>query len=211
MMEPAPAAGAGPLDNLQRDAADLRRDQLLDIATRLIELEGIDAVKHARIAKLAGCTRSLVYHYFPKRADLFAGVSQRFYERLDAVIPVEAQQAALRQNLEGDKDSSRALFGLLFDLLEDGGYGSLILRTTPELDREFATEGGPLHDENEMRWIGVIAERFGMDPVDGELFFQHSLNITKTIFLFYRRGQLSKPEAVEKIDITLNQLLGSYR
>ncbi len=204
------AASTG-LDKLQKDAADLRRDQLLDIATRLIELEGIEAVKHARIAKLAGCTRSLVYHYFPKRSDLFAGVSARFYERLDAVIPVEAQQAALRQNLEGDKDSSLALFGLLFDLLEDGGYGSLILRTTPELHGDFASEDDPLHDDSELRWIGVIADRFGMSPVDGELFFQHSLNITKTIFLFYRRGQLSKTEAVEKIDTTLNQLLDSYR
>ena len=42
---------------------------------------------------------------------------------------------------------------------------------------------------------GVIAEHFGLSAVDSELFFHHSLNITKTIFLFYRRGQLSKAEA----------------
>ena len=96
------------LSNLQKDAADLRREQLVDIASRLIEVEGIDAVKHTRIAKLAGCTRSLVYHYFPKRSDIFAGINARFYQKLDAIIPVDAQKQAAAEDLREVKEKTQA-------------------------------------------------------------------------------------------------------
>lgn len=199
------------LENLQKDAADLRREQLVDIATRLIEAEGIDAVKHTRIAKLAGCTRSLVYHYFPKRSDIFGAINAAFYARLDALIPVEQQQEALRENLKGDKPNSLALFGLLFDLLEQGGWGSLILRSTPELNADFASYVDSIHNADEQRWINVITSELNMSKVDGELFYQHSVNVSKTIFLFYRKGLLTKQEAIEKLDLTVNQLLNPYR
>ena len=206
-----PADQSLPPMPLQKDAADLRRDQLTAIASRLIEEEGIDAVKHTRIAKLAGCTRSLVYHYFPKRSDIFAAINARFYEALDALIPVADQQQALLENVDGAKENSLLLFSVLFDLLENGHWGSLILRTTPELSSDFASYVDSIHDEFEMRWIRVIAERFNMSEVDGELFFQHSMNLTRTIFLFYRKGLLGRDEAVQKIDETLNQLLNPFR
>ena len=206
-----PADQSVPPMPLQKDAADLRRDQLTEIASRLIENEGIDAVKHSRMAKLAGCTRSLVYHYFPKRSDIFAAINARFYEALDALIPVADQQQALLENVDGAKENSLLLFSVLFDLLENGHWGSLILRTTPELSSDFASYVDSIHDEFEMRWIRVIAERFNMSEVDGELFFQHSMNLTRTIFLFYRKDLLSRDEAVQKIDETLNQLLNPFR
>ena len=209
-MNMAENSSARPAPQLQ-DAAELRRDQLTEIASQLIEEEGIDAVKHTRIAKLAGCTRSLVYHYFPKRSDIFAGINARFYEALDALMPVADQQAALLENVDGAKDRSIVLFNVLFDLLEQGHWGSMILRTTPELSADFASFVDSIHDEFEMRWIRVIAERFGMSDVEGELFFQHSMNIMRTLFLFYRRGQLTREEAIEKLDVTLNQLLNPYR
>ena len=197
--------------NMQKDAADLRRDQLVDIASRLIETDGIDAVKHTAIAKLAGCTRSLIYHYFPKRSDIFFAINAAFYTRLDALMPAEQQQAAVLENLEGDKPNSLRLFGLLFDLLEQGGWASLIISSTPELHSGFADNEESLHDDNEARWINIIASRFQMNPIDSELFYQHTINIAKTIFLFYRKGRLNKKQAIETLDSTLNQLLNSYR
>lgn len=200
-----------PLQNLQKDAADLRREQLVDIASKLVEAEGIDAVKHTRIAALAGCTRSLVYHYFPKRSDIFSAINVAFYLQLDALMPVEDQKSAIRENLQGDKPNSLALFGLLFDLLEQGGWSSLILRSTPELNADFASYVDSIHNDYEMRWIDVIAERFEMSQVDSELFYQHAIHIAKSIFLFYRKGLLNKQEAIEKLDLTVNQLLNPYR
>ena len=174
-------------------------------------MEGIDAVKHTRIARLAGCTRSLVHHYFPKRGDIFDAINARFYERLDSLMSVEAQQQAVRENLDGSKANSLALFAMLVDLLDDGGWSSLILRCTPELAADFASRSGSLHQEYEMRWISVIADRFSMSRLDSELFYQYSINIAKTIFLFYRKGLLSKQETIEKMDESLNQLLNPYR
>ena len=200
-----------PLENLQKAAADLRRDQLVDIASKLIESEGIDAAKHARIATLAGCTRSLVYHYFPTRSDLFSAINAAFYRSLDTFMPVDEQQEALRENLRGNKPKSLRLFGILFDLLENGGWSSMILRTTPELNADFAVYLESIHDNYEKRWQDVIAEHFNMSEVDCALFFQHTINIAKTTFVFYRKDQLSKSQAIEKLDIAVNQLLNPYR
>lgn len=199
------------LQNLQKDAADLRREQLVAIASQLIESEGIDAAKHSRIAKLAGCTRSLVYHYFPARSDIFSAINAAFYRSLDALMPVDDQQEALRENLRGDKPNSLKLFGILFDLLENGGWSSMILRSTPELNSDFAAYLESIQDSYEKRWRDVIAEHFSMSEVDCALFFQHTVHIAKTTFLFYRKGQLSKQQAIEKLDVAVNQLLNPYR
>jgi hypothetical protein len=88
---------------------------------------------------------------------------------------------------------------------------SLILSTTPELSSEFASDSAAIHNAYEKRWIDIVADRFEFDKVDSELFYQHSINITKTIFAFYRNSLLGKDEAVAKIDLTINQLLNPYR
>ncbi len=200
-----------PVTNLRRDSAELRRDQLLDIAARLIESEGIDVIQHSRIAKIAGCTRSLVHHYFPKRSDIFVAISDRFYEKLDAIIPVQAQQQALRENIHGAKENSLALFTTLLELIEQDGWASLIIRATPELNNGFSSFAESIHDEHEKRWIEVLADEFNFTGVDGEIFYQMSINTANTVFLFYRKGMLNKQEAAEKIDLYLNQLLDPYR
>ena len=200
---------ASTLKNLQKGSAELRREQLVDIASKLIEAEGIEAVKHTRIAKIAGCTRSLVHHYFPKRSDIFSAVNANFYKRLDDLISVDQQIEVIRKNLVDDKPSR--VHEIFFDLLDDGGWSSLILRTTPELSDDFASYVNTIHSTYEKRWINVVAERYKMSEVDSELFYQHSLNITKSLFLFYRKGLLTKQQAIEKIDSTLKLLLIPYQ
>ncbi len=194
-----------------KGAADLRQDQLVEIAAELIESEGIDAVKHSRIASLAGCTRSLVYHYFPKRADIFAAISARFYAALDELMSKDEQRVALRKNLEGVKDPSLLLFNIMFDLLDKGHWAALILRTTPELSTDFGTYVDSVHDEYDLRWTSVFADRFNLSAVDSAILLENTINVTRTLFLFYRKGLLSRDDAVQKLDDTVNHLLTPYR
>jgi len=63
-----------------------RRAHLVEVAAHVIATYGVDAVNHALVAELAGCTRTLVYNYFSRREDLLYAVIESFddgRERLD--------------------------------------------------------------------------------------------------------------------------------
>jgi len=54
-----------------------RREELLDAAERAYAERGISRTTVSDVARAAGVTRGLVYHYFPKTQDLLDGVLDR--------------------------------------------------------------------------------------------------------------------------------------
>jgi len=69
----------------QRMNRDLRREQLLDCAVRVVARNGLGSSPHAATAKEAGVSVATVFAYFPTRTDLMRAVVQdvdRFYEAL---------------------------------------------------------------------------------------------------------------------------------
>lgn len=58
----------------QRLGADERRQQLIDIGTRMFASRSYDDVWVQQVAKEAGVSRGLLYHYFPDKRDFFAAV-----------------------------------------------------------------------------------------------------------------------------------------
>jgi AcrR family transcriptional regulator len=63
--------------------AERRRGHLVATAIRIVATEGVDAVQPAHVAELAGCGRTSVYRYFPRREDLLFAVAEEFYRWLD--------------------------------------------------------------------------------------------------------------------------------
>ena len=53
---------------------DERRRQLLERATELFATHGYDELSMAKIAREAGVSKPLLYHYFPNKRDLFEAV-----------------------------------------------------------------------------------------------------------------------------------------
>ncbi len=79
---------------------DERRRQLLERATALFATHGYDELSMAKLAREAGISKPLLYHYFPSKRDLFEAVlSQAADEHLrristDETLPPTAQLAA---------------------------------------------------------------------------------------------------------------------
>ena len=98
---------------------------------------------------------------------------------------------------------------------------SQLVRDLLELSRLESGASSPMEHAVDMCAVLASARKMALahEPrpqhidveVDSELFFQHSLNVAKTIFLFYRKGLLSREEAADKLDVTLNLLLNPYR
>jgi len=67
----------------RRLTPEQRRTELLDVAAGIVGESGTEALSLEQVAARAGCSRNLVYNYFPNRSELVDGLRGR--ER-DAVI-----------------------------------------------------------------------------------------------------------------------------
>jgi AcrR family transcriptional regulator len=82
---------------------DERRRQLLERATELFAEHGYDQLSMARIAREAGISKALLYHYFPSKRDLFeSALAQGAEEHLARVGPLTGGQPV--EQLTGSLD-----------------------------------------------------------------------------------------------------------
>jgi AcrR family transcriptional regulator len=71
---------------------DERRRQLLERATELFAEHGYDELSMSRIAREAGISKALLYHYYPSKRDLFeAALGQAAEAHLDRVGTTDGQ------------------------------------------------------------------------------------------------------------------------
>jgi AcrR family transcriptional regulator len=99
---------------------DERRAQLLELSTRLFATHSFGELSMARIAREAGISKALLYHYFPSKQDLFlatlgeaaAEVSRRT-EPDPSLPPAQAIAASLAAFLEWVDENELAYRKLL--------------------------------------------------------------------------------------------------
>jgi AcrR family transcriptional regulator len=94
---------------------DERRRRLLALGTRLFTEHAYDEISMARIAREAGISKALLYHYFPSKQDYFmatlAGGAEELRARVEpdpALPPAEALASALDAYLAWIEDNSEA-------------------------------------------------------------------------------------------------------
>lgn len=85
-----------------RLAVDERRAQLLELGAELFTRHAFDELTMAGIAREAGISKALLYHYFPSKADFFEATLRRAAEEIrartepdPALPPVEALAGGL--------------------------------------------------------------------------------------------------------------------
>lgn len=72
----------------QRLAVDERRRRLLELGSELFTRQGYDQLSMAKIAKAAGISKALLYHYFPsKEAYFVATLEEKANELQQRTIP----------------------------------------------------------------------------------------------------------------------------
>ena len=99
---------------------DERRKQLLQRATELFATHGYDELSMAKLAREAGISKPLLYHYFPSKRDLFEAVlgqgAQEHLNRIatdDTLTPVEQLTAAIDAYLSWIEENAGAYEKLL--------------------------------------------------------------------------------------------------
>ena len=99
---------------------DERRRQLLEQATALFATHGYDELSMAKLAREAGISKPLLYHYFPSKRDLFEAVlAQAAEEHLrrtatdDSLPPAQQLSAAVTAYLSWIEENRGAYEKLL--------------------------------------------------------------------------------------------------
>jgi AcrR family transcriptional regulator len=106
---------------------DQRRAQLLELARRAFSDRAYDDVSIDDLARVAGISKGLLYHYFPTKRDLYvAGLREIADELVDAITrvpvnlaPIEQVRISVDAYLEHVMRHSRAFVALM-----RGGIGS---------------------------------------------------------------------------------------
>lgn len=161
-----------------RMAPERRRDSLLDVALRLVQERGPDAISIDAVAKAAGVTRPVVYTHFQDAEDLFHSLLEREGEwalgKLLAVLPTELEGADPVETFVAVADAYLAM------VLEDPDrWRALLLPAdgTPEVVREFKRDTEDVlaaRVVENLRWFFADAADSG--AIDLELLARVSLH-----------------------------------
>jgi TetR/AcrR family transcriptional regulator, transcriptional repressor for nem operon len=82
----APDAAATAARPPRRQPPDVRREQILDGAERVLVRRGLAAATMAEVAEAATVAKGTVYLYFESKAELLAGLRARYFERFAAML-----------------------------------------------------------------------------------------------------------------------------
>jgi AcrR family transcriptional regulator len=145
---------------------DLRRQQVAQIATELIASGGLAAATHRRIAEAAGCSTTVVSHYFADKRDLVHATYKQVGERVNARLETAAEVAddrlvaVLEALLPLDGDRTRD-WRLLLAFL---GLAATDTELTLEQRRRASAARRRIHDQlSEDQAIGRIASDVDVD------------------------------------------------
>ncbi len=174
-----------------------RRRQFLEIAKHLIVEEGVEAVRVPRVAEIAGCGRTLFYRYFPRREDLLMAVLTDYYELLGA-LSAETIDAGMRAFIDSEEipEESRVLMALVWDGLDATGPAGLILRSTPNLNRELKDHAKTFRERYDERWHRPL-RAIGMTPLEADVAVEAGLYLLNTLYARVRAGEVDRAEAID--------------
>lgn len=175
-----------------------RRRQLVEIAARVIEQEGVDAVRIPYIAELAGVGRTALYRYFPRREDLldavFADFDERLRERVEPAAFAEALRALRTASSDAIPASTERLFGAIWEVLDECGPAGLILRAHASAHEddgeEAASDASDTNDRFRNEWVAI-----GFSNIEAALIIDTANALLTRLYRSDRRGLISRAEA----------------
>jgi AcrR family transcriptional regulator len=159
--KPRPAARPGRLRALEPQR-DRRRRQLLEVAAHLVVREGVEAVRMARVADLAGCARPLVYHYFKTREDLLLALvldAEERFERAGTWPEIDRAIESLASSEPSQLAAAERFFRMPWiEGRDEGILAGLALRVRLHTSRDFAGHVERVRERSGARWRRPLRE-----------------------------------------------------
>lgn len=95
-------------------------DKILEAAKKEISLKGIDGARMETIAREAGVTKQLVYHYFKTKDQLYSAILENVSQEISILADMDSYKAL------SPEDAIRRIVNTLFDgFIENPAYATL--------------------------------------------------------------------------------------
>src|SRR4029453_12510131 len=115
----------------RRQPPDVRREQILDAAERVLVERGLATTTMADVAEAATVAKGTVYLYFDSKAELLAGLRARYFERFAALLGdppdparvANATAARVERLVGASFDFALANHALHHVLFHEAGFG----------------------------------------------------------------------------------------
>ena len=201
------------------EQAARRRAQLIRVVAHLVVTRGVDAVSHASVAELAGCARSLVYRYFPQRADLLYALLATFESELNARFSFEdviAGVLALKDVRPGTVPAPRRDFVEKLWTEEDWERPTLefrlacvILMRDSSLNAVLGAHRVELQESMERRLLGPL-QGLGLTSIEAWIVVDAMLSVMHHVTRAVWAGEATPGEAVELLLTVSSRVLQTF-
>ncbi len=141
-----------------RLSSTLRRRELVEHATRILNEQGLEALHVTALAQRAGVSRPLVYRVFPTREDLFKAVLEDFVRDM-----MERFQRGLVKVLPGTVATlTRAFIDASFDTIQAKGAASWSMLDPRSVSPDLARISSELLATELEPWLDKLATHLGV-------------------------------------------------
>ncbi|MBW2269539.1 MAG: TetR/AcrR family transcriptional regulator [Deltaproteobacteria bacterium] len=174
-----------------------RKRQLVRAAAHIVEFEGLDALRMPRVAELAGCTRTLIYRYFPGRDDLLIAVAAEYYSALDERLDQEAQKNAA-QGIPPPQDAleiTLTTLDIVFEVVTELGLAGLMLRSSAHLSEGMREYLARRSEHFSARWVEPM-RRSGLSGLRMALFAEASIALLIELVHRWQHEEILREEAM---------------
>jgi AcrR family transcriptional regulator len=139
-----------------RLTGEQRRQQLLSVASALLEEDGPSAITMERVSARAGVTKPVVYRHFANRSALVAAMLEESWQTLDTAIAKRVAAAS------GPAERIRASFAAFLDETARQGPGMRALVESVSDDPQIEAARKARWQVQEATWAKGFKESFGL-------------------------------------------------
>lgn len=196
-----------PPHTRQRLSSDKRREQLIDVAYRILTESGPEGMQISEVALRAGVSRPLVYRFFKNRTELLVAVLDDFERSLSA---------RFRELLsDGTEMTDARSIAKLFvqaacDLIEERGGGAWDLLMSRSTDPEVVDFSKAVVQRLMAPWVQMLAQFLGNSIVPAQVVSSMLVAAGDTALYHWVRGEISREVAVDACVAAITGILMSF-
>ncbi|MGE4652091.1 MAG: TetR/AcrR family transcriptional regulator [Myxococcota bacterium] len=186
--------------------ADDRRKQILAVAARLLDEQGVDGLRIPDVAEAAGVTRPVIYRHFPNRQailmDLLEEMGSALAERLEGLAA---------SGLEDLEKLMPDLFEGLCDEIEARGAGVWKLLNSAGPDPEVEAVAQRVRERLVAPWYARVASVTRTSGEEAVAVTSIIYAVVPPLITLWHSGTLSRAEAVSHLTRAVGAIVGAYQ
>ena len=190
----------------KRLAPPQRREQLVEVAARLLSAHGADKVQITEVADAAGVTRPVVYRFFENRPALLIAVLEDF----EAALGTRFRESAVAGSTGPLEAVTRLFVDAVCETIEHKGAGAWHLLDAKGPDPEVASAAAAIQRRLLGPWEPRITELTGGDATETAVVSRMVVAAGRAALDLWLDGTIPREHAAAHAARAVTAILGAF-